>query len=242
MNTERQEIRVRDLSIQVVRKDIKNLHLGVYPPNGRVRVAAPTGVSDQAVRRAVIDKLGWIRRQRARFEGQARQSQREMVSGESHYFMGKRCRLRVVEEDAPARVVLTRKTTLEIHVRPNATQEKREQVLYDWYRRELKALVPALLDKWEPKLGVKASFWGVKRMRTRWGTCNSQARRIWLNLELAKKPPQCLEYILVHELVHLIDRTHGERFLALMDKHMPKWRLYRKELNAAPLAHEGWGY
>jgi predicted metal-dependent hydrolase len=238
MNTERREVRVRDLSVQVVRKDIKNLHLGVYPPNGRVRVAVPVAVSDEAVRRAVIAKLAWIRRQQSKFEGQARQSQREMVSGECHYFMGTRCRLQVVEGDAPRGVVLTRKTTLELHVQPHSTQVKRKQVLYEWYREALKPQVLALLEKWEPTLGVKASFWGVRRMRTCWGTCNRAALRIWLNIELAKKPPQCLEYILVHELLHLIDHTHGERHLSLMDKHIPKWRLYRAELNAAPLVHE----
>ena len=242
MNTERHDMRVSGLAIHIVRKDIKNLHLGVYPPHGRIRVAAPVGVSNDAVRRAVIDKLPWIRKQRVKFATQARQSQREMVSGESHFFMGQRYRLRVVKDNAPNLISLTSNTTMTMRVRPDSTRAQRERVLREWYRRELKALVPALLDKWERKLGVKTTFWGIKRMRTRWGTCNNKARRVWLNLELAKKPPHCLEYILVHELVHLIDRTHGERFLAIMDEEMPRWHLYREELNAAPLALEGWGY
>ena len=185
-------------------------------------------VSDEAVRLAVIGKLGWIKRQQARFEAQPRQSEREMVSGESHYFLGRRYRLRVVERDGPSRVVLRNRSTLELHVRGEYGAEKREQVLQRWYRERLRELVPPLLEKWEAILGVQAADWGIKKMKTKWGACNVDARRIWLNLELAKKPVQCLEYIIVHELVHLLERHHNDRFVALMDRHLPQWRHHRK--------------
>jgi hypothetical protein len=241
MNTEAHQIVVGGVRVAVVRKAIKNLHLGVYPPHGRVRVAAPLTVSDDAVRLAVIGKLGWIKRQRARFESQPRQSEREMVSGESHYFLGRRYRLRVVGHDGAGNVV-HRKSIIELHVRPETDAWQRERVLQRWYRQQLKALIPPLVEKWQAVLGVRLAEWGVKKMKTRWGACNAGARRIWLNLELAKKPAQCLEYIVVHELAHLIERHHNDRFTSLMDRHLPNWRLHRQELNSAPLGHASWTY
>lgn len=235
-------ITVSGLSVEVVRKNIKNLHLGVYPPLGRVRVAAPLAVSDDAVRLAVVGKLGWIKRQRSKFQAQPRQSERRMVSGESHYFMGQRYRLRVVEGNTPMRVTLRGKAAMDIFVRPETSVERREELLHAFYRTELKQLIPALLVKWQPILGVEASAWGIKKMKTKWGTCNITARRIWLNLELAKKPIQCLEYILVHELLHLIERHHNDHFRALMDQHLPQWRTYRDELNGSLLVDERWAY
>lgn len=240
--TETKSITVAGIRIEVVRKDIKNLHLGVYPPHGRVRVAAPLVVSDEAVRLAVIDKLGWIKRQKTRFADQPRQSKREMVSGESHYFLGKRYRLRVHEHNGPGRVALRGIASLDLHVRPGTSTEQREEVLLLWYREQLKALIPQLLAKWQPVLGVGVAGWGVKKMKTKWGSCNTSARRIWFNLELAKKPAQCLEYIMVHELAHLLERHHNERFTALMDANMPQWRQYREMLSSSPLAHEEWDY
>lgn len=242
MSTEVVEIRVSGVTVQVVRKNIKNLHLGVYPPDGRVRVAAPLRLSDDAVRLAVISKLGWIKRRQAAFKAQARQSDREMVSGESHYFLGRRYRLRVINNDGAAKVVVRNKTTIELHVRPGTDARQRERVLLRWYRRKLRDLIPPLLAKWQTTLGVQVSDWGIRRMKTRWGTCNAKARRIWLNLELAKKPAHCLEYIVVHELVHLIEQHHNDRYISIMDKHLPQWRSHRQELNSAPLAHENWIY
>lgn len=235
-------ISVSGIAVEVVRKDIKNLHLGVYPPSGRVRVAAPLVVSDEAVRLAVIDKLGWIKRQRAQFAKQPRQSAREMVNGESHYFWGQRFRLRVLELDAPARVALRGLASMDLFVRPGSTVEKREAVLLDWHRKSMRSVISDLLALWQPKLGVRVADWGIKKMKTKWGSCNIGAQRIWLNLELAKKPVQCLEYIVVHELIHLLERHHGERFLSLMTQHMPDWRQRRKLLNGAPLGHEDWEY
>ena len=240
MSIKPRQITVSGIPVQVFRKGIKNLHLGVYPPHGRVRVAAPLRVSDDAVRLAVIGKLGWIKRQRARFEAQPRQSVREMVSGESHYFLGRRYRLRVIKHDGPASVVLRNKSTIELHVRPESAADQRNRILHDWYRQRLKELIPPLIHKWQALLGVSVAEWGVKKMKTRWGTCNSEARRIWLNLELAKKPVQCLEYIVAHEMVHLIERHHNDRFITLMDQHLPQWRGQRTILNRFPVSHEHW--
>ena len=228
--------------MEVVRKDIKNLHVGVYPPSGRVRVAAPLRLDDDAVRVAIISRLGWIRRQQAEFEQQDRQSQREFVTGESHYFEGRRYRIDVTERNGPPTVRLLNNTTMALSVRPGADRDKREAVLHQWYRRQLRGRLPALLAKWEPKVGARVVEVRIRKMKTRWGSCNKDALRIWLNLELVKKQASCLEYILVHEIVHLIERHHNERFWDLMDRLMPQWRLHRDQLNRAPLAHEDWQY
>jgi predicted metal-dependent hydrolase len=242
MIIERRQISIRGLPVDVVRKSIKNLHLGVYPPHGRVRVAAPLAVTDEAVRLAVIGKLGWIKRQRARFEEQPRQSKREMVSGESHYFLGQRYRLNVMVQNGPARVAIRNKRRIDLFVREGRDTAQRERVLLAWYRQQLKALIPQLIAQWEAAMGVKVAEWGVKQMKTKWGACNIEARRIWLNLELAKKPLQCLEYIVVHEMAHLLERHHNDRFTRLMDSFLPQWRLQRAELNRAPLGHATWRY
>ncbi|MBI5059905.1 M48 family metallopeptidase [candidate division KSB1 bacterium] len=230
------------MSIDIVRKNIKNLHLGVYPPNGRVRVAAPLLMSNEAVRLAIISRLGWIKRQRAKFEEQSRQSERQYVSGESHYFLGQRYRLRVHINEGPARVALKGKTSIDLYVKSESSAEFRSRVFQRWHRDHLKALIPQLLEKWQSRLNVKVADWGIKRMKTKWGSCNVEARRIWLNLELVKKSEQCIEYIVVHELVHLIERHHSDRFTKLMDKHLPNWRSRKQELNSAPLAHDAWEY
>ena len=228
--------------VEVVRKDIKNLHVGVYPPGGRVRVAAPLHLDDEAVRLALISRLGWIRRQQAEFERQDRQSQREFVTGESHYFEGRRYRLDLIEGCGPPGVRLVNNTRMALQVRPGANRRAREDVLHRWYRRQLRGRLPPLVAKWEPKVGERVAEIRIRKMKTRWGTCNAAARRVWLNLELAKKPASCLEYVLVHEMVHLLERAHNERFRCLMDGLMPRWRTHRDELNQAPLAHEDWTY
>ena len=242
MTTKRHYIDVGGTPIEVVRKDIKNLHVGVYPPRGRVRVAAPLRLDDDAVRLAVISRLGWIRRQQGEFEQQHRQSQREFVAGESHYYLGRRYRLVVIEHDDSPYVRLSNSTTMELWVRRGTDRDAREAVLQQWYRRKLRDQVPPFLAGLEPKVGIAVSEVRIKKMKTRWGSCNAEARRIWLNLELVKKPPRCLEYMLVHEIVHILERHHNERFHALMDALMPSWRMYREELNRAPLAHEDWQY
>jgi predicted metal-dependent hydrolase len=242
MSTEPRFITIGGIRVEIARKNIKNLHLGVYPPNGRVRVAAPLRVSDDAVRLAVIGKLAWVKRQRAQFEDQPRQSEREMVSGETHYFLGRRYRLRVVTGEGPSTVAIRGNSVIALHVRPEMGPRDREQLLYRWYRQQLKDLVRPLLEKWKRRLGVKVNECRIKRMKTKWGTCNHDASRVWLNLELAKKPVRCTEYVLVHELTHLVELHHTDRFVAIMNQSLPHWRTLRDELNASPLAHESWSY
>lgn len=242
MTTDTHQIKVSGLTVDVVRKDIKNLHLAVYPPMGRVRVAAPLRVSDEAVRLAVVSRLGWIRKQKSKFTSQMRQSEREYVSGESHYFQGQRYRLNVIYQSGAARVNIRNKSTIDLFVPEGSDKEHRERVMLAWYRQHLKEQIPTLIEKWEPALGVRVADWRVKQMKTKWGTCNVEAGRIWLNLELAKKSAQCLEYIVVHEMVHLLERHHNDLFAELMNKFMPQWKLYREELNRSALGHEDWSY
>lgn len=242
MSIDRRQIEVGGIAVDVVRKEIKHLHVGVYPPEGRVRVAAPLRLDDEAVRLAVVSRLGWIRRKQGGFEQQDRQSQRELVTGESHYYQGRRYLLDVVECAGPPKVNLLNNTTMRLQVRPGADRDGRDAILQRWYRRKLREQIPNLVAKWEPRVGKTVAEVRIKRMKTRWGSCNGEARRVWLNLELAKKPVVCLEYILVHELVHLLERHHTERFRELMDALMPSWQIYRDELNRVPLVHEEWRY
>jgi predicted metal-dependent hydrolase len=236
------QITVSDTVIDVVRKNIKNLHLSVHPPTGRVRIAAPLRVNDQAVRLFAISKLGWIKKHQVRFEGQARQTPREYVSGESHYFCGERYLLNVIYRKGTPQVVVRNKKYIDVYVREGSQVAQRERVMTEWYRQELKMEIPALIAKWQKIIGVEIAEYGIKQMKTRWGTCNAAARRIWLNLELAKKPEHCLEYVIVHELVHLLEHHHNDRFVALMSQFLPQWRLHREELNRFPASHQEWGY
>lgn len=236
------QITVSDLVIEVDRKNIKNLHLSVNPPDGRVRIAAPLKIDDDAVRLFAVSKLSWIRKQQRKFEAQPRQSVREFVSGESHYFNGERYLLNVIYQKGKSKVVIRNKTYMDLFVRENSDQQQRQRVVTEWYRKQLKAKIPDMINKWKEIIGVTLNDWGVRQMKTKWGTCNIEEKHIWLNLELAKKPDLCLEYIIVHELVHLLERKHNDRFVALMDKFMPNWRLYQDELNQFPLKHEQWGY
>lgn len=242
MITDRRHIDVAGIAVEVVRKEIKHLHVGVYPPAGRVRVAAPFRLDDEAVRLGVVLRLGWIQRKQKGFAAQERQSRREIVTGESHYFQGRRYLLAVKESSSAPEVRLVGKSSMEMRVPPGINHAQRDIVLQRWYRRQLSALLPPLLAKWEPRIGKPVSEVRIKRMKTRWGSCSAPARRIWLNLELIKKPAGCLEYVLVHELVHLHERHHNDRFLEWMDTLLPAWRLHRDELNRAPLAHEEWAY
>ena len=224
-----------NLSIDVVRKNIKNMRLAVYPPTGRVRIATPLWIDDETVRLFVISKIAWIQKHQRRFKAQDRQSPREFKNRESHYFQGKRFLLRITEHKAPANVEIKTKTYIDLSVRPNSTVKQRQAILKEWYRKELKKLIPEIIVKWEKKIGVNVAEWQVKQMKTRWGTCNIQKKRIWINLELAKKPIHCLEYIIVHEMIHLIERYHNDRFVALMDKFLPQWKFFKEELNRLPV-------
>jgi predicted metal-dependent hydrolase len=235
VSTEKHQITVSGIRVEVVRKAIKNMHLTVYPPDGRVRITVPKSVNDEAVRLVIVRRLGWIKRQQAKFESKPCQSQREMVTGESHYFMGHPYLLQITEHTGPGTVLLRSNTHLDVFVRSGATVEQRERVLQEWYREQLRALIPPLIKKWEAIMDVQVAEWRIKRMKTRWGSCNIRAGRIWLSLELATKPLHCLEYVIVHEMAHLRERRHDKRFKALMDELLPCWRLHKAELNAAPL-------
>lgn len=235
------EIKLGDIAIDVSQKDIKNIHLSVYPPNGTVRIAAPSRMDLDTIRIFALNKLQWIKKQQAAFREQARETPREYLSRESHYFKGKRYLLEVIEVEAKPRVVLQHKT-IELYIRPHMDTMARAKVLDEWYRQEMKKILPDLIAKWEAIIGVQTTSFGIKKMRTKWGSCNTVAKRIWLNLELAKKPLECLEYIVVHELVHLLERSHNERFVAYMDEFMPNWRLYRTALNSLPFRHLDWKY
>jgi len=226
----------------VQRKAIKNLHISVLPPDGRVRVSAPERMTETAIRMAVISRIPWIKTQQRDFARQPRQPQREMVTGETHYLWGWRFRLSVVVRAGKPEALQKGNARIALMIAPDASMEKRLAVLNDFYRAALKSRIRELLLVWQPIVGVCANDWGVKKMKTKWGSCNVEAKRIWLNLELAKKPPQCLEYILVHELVHLLERNHNERFRSLMDRLLPDWRERRNLLNSMPLAFERWSY
>lgn len=236
-----EQIVISNIKIDVVKKDIKNLHLAVYPPTGRVRIAAPLKTKSETIRLFAVSKLGWIKRHQRTFEGQVRESAREFTPGESHYFNGKRYLLKVTEHNAAARVELHHKR-IELFIKPNSTSKQRAKAIKDWFREQLKSQIPNLIKKWELRMEVQLNDWGVKQMKTKWGTCNIEAKRIWLNLELAKKPGRCLEYIIVHEMVHLLERHHNDFFVAHMDRFLPQWKIIKKELNSLPVSHSDWDY
>jgi len=235
-------LQVGSIEALVVRKPIKNLHLSVLPPLGKVRVSAPLAMKDDAIRTLLATRLTWIRKQQAKFEGQERQTRREYISGENHYLWGKRCRLGVLYEDKSPSVSLKGKDKILLSVRPNSNRAKREQVMMDWYRKELRAIAGGLIERWQKTIDVQLCAWGIKRMKTRWGTCNQKAGRIWLNLELAKKPEHCLDFIIVHEMTHLLERSHNDRFRAHLDRFMPRWRQHKEELKRSVLSYESWDY
>jgi predicted metal-dependent hydrolase len=230
-----------DITVDVVLKDIKNVHLSVYPPTGRVRIAAPKRMSLDTIRVFAISKLDWIKRQQAKLREQERETPREYVDRESHYVWGARYLLTVIESAAPPSIELKHRRML-LSVRPGTDPEKKAALVEEWYREQIKKAVPPLLAKWEPLLAVKVERWFVQRMKTRWGSCNHEAGTIRLNTELAKKPAECLEYIVVHELVHLLEPTHNARFVAVMDRFMPNWKFHRDALNRLPVRQETWSY
>jgi len=232
-------IRLGDLAVEVVFKDIKNVHLSVHPPGGRVSISAPNRMSLATVRLFAISKLNWIRQQQRKIRAQDREPEREYLERESHYVWGKRYLLSVREHDAPSEVELKHRKIL-LHVRPNTTEDMRERIVDAWYREQLKLATPPLIAKWEPLLKVKVSRFFVQRMKTKWGSCNHIAGNIRLNTDLAKKPREYLEYIVVHEMVHLVEPTHSARFVALMDHFIPSWQWFREALNNLPLRHEKW--
>jgi predicted metal-dependent hydrolase len=232
-------IRLGEIAIAVTRKDIKHVHLSVHPPNGRVTLVAPTGTRLEVARAYAASRLGWIRDQQAMLRAQARETPRRYVSRETHYVWGKRHLLTVIERDQKPSVSMDHRRIV-LTVRPGSDRAKREAVMHEWHKGLLHEAVPKLIGKWEPRLGVKVAAYYLQRMKTRWGGCNHQARHVRLNTELVKKPKDLLEYVVVHEMAHLVEPTHSERFVALMTRHFPSWRIARSELNQLPLSAEVW--
>ncbi len=235
------QIRLGEITIDVIRKDIKNIHLSVYPPTGRVKISAPSRMNLDTIRVYAVSKIGWIKKQQSKLRDQERETQREYVSRESHYFMGKRYLLKITETELVQTVVL-RHREIELVVRRGADLKQRRQLMEDWYRKQLRKKAGRYISFWEKQMNLKVAEFGIRKMRTKWGSCNREAKRIWLNLELTKKPKECLEYIVVHEMVHLMERSHGLRFMAQMDKFLPQWRQYKDELNRLPIGHINWQY
>jgi hypothetical protein len=229
------------IQVEVRKKDIKNLHLTVHPPQGRVRIVAPARMQLDTIRLYAISKLPWLRRQIGELRAQARESSREYVNRESHFVWGSRYLLKVVEREAGPTVEL-RPRALVLMVRPGTSQARRHEILAAWYRAQVRLSVAPLLAKWQRILKVEARATYVRQMKTKWGSCNPRKATIHLNTDLAKKPPACLEYVLVHELVHLIEPRHDDRFREILSRHLPNWQHLRDQLNRAPLAHVEWGY
>ena len=234
-------IELGDIVVDVVFKDIKNIHLSVYPPTGRVRISAPLRMDPDTIRVFAISKLGWIKQQQKKLQEQERETAREYLDRESHYVWGRRYLLKVVEADQAPSVELNH-SWMRLGVRPGADVLKKQAIVEEWYRGQIRQAMPPLIARWEPLMGVTVERVFVQRMKTRWGSCNPGARNIRLNTDLAKKPRECLEYIVVHEMAHLLEPTHNARFVALMDRFMPKWEFCREQLNRLPVSHEDWTY
>src|SRR2546428_6562296 len=235
------QVKLGDSEVDLVLKAIKTVHLSLHPRTGRVRIAAPKRMRIDTIRVFAISKLDWIKQQQTKLRAQERETPRDYVDRESHYVWGKRYLLTVSERDEPPSIELKHSRML-LRVRPETDENKREALVEGWYREQLKEAVPPLLARWQPLLGVRVERFFVQRMKTMWGSCNHMARTIRLNSELAKKPAECLEYIVAHELVHLLEPTHNARFVALMDQFMPKWQLHRQVLNRLPVRREKWSY
>lgn len=232
-------IQLGEVSVAVTLKDIKHVHLSVHPPRGRVTLVAPIGTRPEVARAYAVSKLGWIRDQQAKLRGQDREPPPEFVERESHYVWGRRYLLSIREEEAKPNVRLDHRRIV-LTVRPGSERAKRESVMQKWHRSLLHDTVPGMIQRWERRLSVEVAGYFLQRMKTKWGSCNYRARTIRLNTELVKKPKDLLEYVVVHEMLHLIAPTHDERFLGLMNQHWPKWRDARAELNELPLAAEVW--
>jgi len=234
-----QTIQIGPLEISVTPKDIKHVHLSVHPPDGRVTLVAPRNTRLEVARAYAISKLGWIREQQSRLRAQARETPRAFVERESHYLWGRRHLLAVRHAEAKPVVKLDHKR-ITLTVRPGSPKTKRERVIHEWHKSLLHGVIPGLIKKWEPRLGVKVTGYFLQRMKTKWGGCNHRAGHIRLNTELVKKPKDLLEYVIVHEMAHLLAPNHGDRFVAILDEHYPTWRDARAELNELPLTAAAW--
>jgi predicted metal-dependent hydrolase len=228
-------IQVGEIPITVTLKDVRNVHLSVHPPDGRVTLVAPVSTRLDVARAYAISKLGWIRDRQQQFLNQVRETPRQFIGRESHYLWGRRYLLSVVYKDIKPSVTLDHKRII-IVVRPGSDVSKRAEIFHEWHKSLLHEVVPPLIEKWQTKIGVEVAGYFLQRMKTKWGSCNHQARHIRLNTELAKKPKDLLEYVIVHELAHLLEPTHNDRFVAILDRHYPTWREARAELNELPLS------
>jgi predicted metal-dependent hydrolase len=235
------QIELGDIVVDVVKKDIKNIHLSVYPPTGSVRISAPLRMDLATIRVFAITKLGWIKAQQRKLREQERETPRDYVDRETHFVWGKRYLLKVIEHDAAPSIELQH-STLVMYVRTNSAREKKAAILEGWYRDLLKAELPPLIAKWEQIMGVQVQRFFVQKMKTKWGSCSPYTGSIRINTDLAKKPPICLEYIVVHEMVHLLEPTHNYHFKMLMDQYMPTWKFHRDTLNRLPVRHADWDY
>ena len=230
-------IEVAGFPVEIICKPIKNLHVGVYPPDGRIRVAAPASVSQDAVRVAILTRLPWIKRQKRSFEAQARETKRQYVSGETHFIFGRPHRLQVVKGGIRHRLEIE-PDRLVMYAPEDSTQQKRASYTQSWQRRNLREKAAPRVEKWASSMNLSAPAWGIRKMKTKWGSCNPDSRQVWLNLELFKKPLVCLDYVILHEIAHFVSPKHDEKFVSVLDKFMPNWRQIRADLNALPLGHE----
>jgi len=235
------QIQLGNIVVDVVKKDIKNIHLSVYPPKGRVRISAPERMNTETIRIFAISKISWIKQQQKKLLAQARETPRDYVDRESHYFRNKRYLLKVIEDNSESRIEV-KHSELRLFVKPCSDRLDRAEFFDEWYRQQTKALVIPMISKWEKIIGVRLNSFVVRKMKTKWGSCTHTLKTIRLNSELAKKPTDCLEYIVVHELLHLLEPTHNARFIKLMNRYMPQWQLRREMLNALPVRHDDWGY
>lgn len=227
-----QKIIIEEIEVELTKKNIKNINLSIQAPNGKVKISAPRNIADETIRQFIVSKIPWIRKQQQRFKDHEKLPEVEFVSGESFFYFGQPYILNVIYQKSNRyKVVPSDNKFINLYVQDGSSKEKREKIMKEWYREELKVAIPPIIEKWEGIMGLKVEAWGVKQMKTRWGTCNIRDKRIWINLELAKKSYQCLEYIIVHEMAHLIERGHGDRFKAIMNKYYPVWRIVKAELN-----------
>jgi predicted metal-dependent hydrolase len=234
------QMTVNGIIVNIVRKLIKNIHLGVYPPSGRVRLAVPLRTPDNVIRLFIISKMSWIKRQKSRFDKQERQGKRDYVSGESHYFLGNRYRLNLVHSDSIQKVEVQRRSFINLYIKPHLCTAEREKMMNAFYRRQLRKYAIIFVEKWQKIIGVRVKEVRIKKMKTRWGTCTPKDGRVWINLELAKKPLHCIEYIIVHELIHLLEEDHTECFDKIIEGFLPKWRHSKDELNQSVLGYCRW--
>lgn len=223
---------IEDIEIEVIKKNIKNINLSIHWPNGQVRVSAPNRMTDDEIRLFAQSKINWIKKQRNRFKSQKKVLEPQFITGETHYYLGEKYLMNIIyQRSNKSQVQIRDNKYIDLYIKEGSSPEKIGNIMKEWYRKELKSIIPDIIEKWEEIMGLRVNEWGVKQMKTRWGTCNPNAKRIWINLELIKMPIHCLEYIIVHEMAHLIERGHGDKFKAIMDKYYPNWRNVRKELN-----------